>query len=687
MKISYNWLSELTSITLGPKELAERLTMAGLAVDSIEKIGDDHLLDFDLLSNRPDLLCHVGVAREAALVCGTSLNPPQTKVKESAERAIDAAGVVIEDQTLCPRYSARVIRGVKVGPSPKWLVSRLESLGQRPVNNIADITNYVMFEMGQPTHAFDLDKLQEKRIVVRRARQGEELTTLDGFNRELSADMLVIADANRAVALAGIMGGEDTEISATTKDVLLESAYFNPASVRQTARSLGMDTEASYRFERGADFEAQPAAADRVAQLIQEVAGGTVLGGVIDVYPAPIKRDPVAVRIARVKRLTGLTVETPRAIEILNGLGFQTETIEDGSALVATAPSFRVDIGIEEDLVEEVARHVGYDLIDLHLPAWSGSGAYLPGENRRRGARGVLTGIGFDEAISFSFVNGEQDDMFGGSGTGQDSAGPLSLLNPIDVNERRMRTSLLTGLLRSIQTNFNQGKRDVRLFELGRVFHDAGAGQRPIETESLALAITGATAAGDWRHNRPMDFYDLKGYVEAVLDVFNTTGFTIRRASVEYLHPGQSALLVRENKILACFGRLHPRVAASYKFRQPVFVADIAFAELLKIADERVLYSALPRLPATSRDVSISAPADVSWSDVESSIRELAIEEVASVNVFDVYTGKGVDEGMRSLAFRIVYRSQSKTLTDEEVDALHGRIREMLEKRFSAKLR
>ena len=690
MKISYNWLRELCQITLGPKELAERLTMAGMAVDSVDRIGDDHVLDFDMLSNRPDLLSHAGVARETALVCETALTLPVAAVKEDSQPASKACEITIQDPALCPRYTARVIRGVRVGPSPKWLVSRLESIGQRSVNNIADISNYVMFEMGQPTHAFDLNKLHGNQIVVRRSRPNEEITTLDGMTRELSPEMLVIADADRAVAVGGVMGGEDTEISSATTDVLLESAYFNPASVRQTARALGLDTEASYRFERGADPEAQPFAADRVAQLIQEIAGGTALNGVIDVYPAPVTYDSVEVRIDRIKKLTGLHVETARAASILRGLGFAVEVINDGRGLRAAPPSFRIDISREVDLVEEIARHAGYDLIDLSLPEWSGAGTYLPGENRRRDAHHALAGMGFDEAISFSFVNGDRDNLFT-PGRPKSSAeaggGPVSLINPIDVDERQMRTSLLTGLLQAVQTNFNHGQRDVMLFEFGRVFSDGGRGNRPVERESLALAMGGSAATTDWRQNRALDFYDLKGFVEGVFSLFTLSGLAIEPANVEYLHPGQSAVLKLDDKVLATFGRLHPRIAAAYKFRQPVHVAEIDFQELLKTAGEQRRYSELPRLPATSRDVSVLLPGAIRWSDIEEAVSGLGFQEVADVSVFDVYSGRGIPEGTRSLAFRVIYRSPERTLTDEEVDAMQERLRKLLQERFSAQLR
>jgi phenylalanyl-tRNA synthetase beta chain len=682
MKISYNWLGELVRLTLNPKELAERMTMIGFAVDSVERVGDDHILDFDLTSNRPDALSHLGLAREAALVCGTALSRPEVLLSEGGEPSDKLASVEIHDQALCARYAARVIRGVKVGPSPGWLVDRLESIGQRSVNNIADITNYVMFEMGQPTHAFDLNLLHGRRIVVRRARAGEQLTTLDGLARELSPEMLMIADEDRVVAVAGVMGGEDTEINSETTDVLLESAYFNPASVRATARALGLDTEASYRFARGADPSAQAVAADRVAQLIAEIAGGVIARGVIDIHPVQITRDPVALRQSRVERLTGLRVPIEEAARILHALEFAVETLAEREELLAVPPSFRVDVSREEDLVEEVARHAGYDLVDTTLPAWSGTGNYLASDGQRRRVRRVLMDTGFNEAITFSFVNGERDRLF--RAAGQTS---IRLANPIDVDESEMRTSLLAGLLESMQRNFNHGNRDVKLFEVGRVFTAQGEGARPAERELLALAMSGAVASDDWRGARQVDFYDLKGAVEAVFSSLNISGFTIERAGVEYLHPGQSAVLSREGEQVARLGRLHPRVASLYKFRQPVYVAEVEFERLLALPVDQVRYSALPRLPAASRDVSALVPEQVLWGDIERAIAGLGISEISSVKVFDMYKGKEMGEGLRSLAFRVTYRGEGRTLTDEEVASMHDRVKGLLEQRFGAQLR
>ncbi len=680
MKISYKWLTEITEINLSPQKLAERMTMVGLAVDSIEEAADDHVFDFDLTSNRPDALSHFGVAREAALVCGGAFHRPEIKFDESDEEAESVASIEIVDSDLCARYAGRVVRGVKVGPSPAWLVERLESIGQRSVNNIADITNLVMFEMGQPTHAFDLNLLHGRKIIVRRAREGERLKTLDGVERDLTTDMLMIADADRVVAVAGVMGGEDTEINLNTTDVLIESAYFDPLSVRHTSRALGLDTEASYRFSRGVDPEAQARASDRVAELVAQIAGGRILRGVIDIHPVKLSRNRASLRESRIERLTGLKIDIEKAADILRALEFEVEVHED-KRLTALAPSFRIDISREEDLVEEVARHAGYDRVATTLPAWGGTGSYLPGEQNRRRARRILMDLGFNEAISFSFVNGERDEIF------RPGEATATLVNPIDANAAEMRASLVTGLLDSLQTNFNHGTRDVKLFEVGKVFKSESTDERPREREKLAMVLTGSIAPDDWRTNRQIDFYDLKGAIESVLAGLNLSGFTIERGGVEYLHPGQSAALIRDGQEIARFGRLHPRVAALYKFRQPVYIGEIDFESLLELPPDPVRYSALPRLPASARDVSVMVAESVLWGDVERAIADLGIKEIVSVKLFDTYKGKDMPEGMRSLAFRVTYRGDGRTLTDEEITPVHERVREMIEQKFGAQLR
>src|SRR5215213_7662653 len=406
MDISYNWLRELTDVGLPPRELAERLTMAGLAVDSVKESGDDSVLEFDLTSNRPDCLSHLGIAREAAALTGAAVRLPDLTVSNVGGRAEQFTAVEIEDPDLCPRYAARVVRGVKIAPSPGWLAKRLQAIGQRPINNVADITNFVMHETGQPLHAFDLSKLSEFRIVVRRARAGEKLKTLDGVERELDGQTLVIADAARAVAVAGVMGGEETEISDRTVDVLVESAYFDPQSVRRTSKLLGLQTEASYRFERGVDYEGVRRAQDRCVALICELAGGTATEDAVDAYPKRIEQATVTLRPRRVEELTGLSVGAEESQRILRSLGFeQTDGEGAGERLTFGVPTWRTDVSIEEDLVEEVARVHGYDKIGEALPPSPVTGEYLAGDRRRRAARQVLTAAGFNEAVSISFID------------------------------------------------------------------------------------------------------------------------------------------------------------------------------------------------------------------------------------------------------------------------------------------
>ena len=493
MLISYNWLRELTGTALTPLELRERLTMVGLAIDAVEEREGDSVIDVEVPSNRPDCLSHIGIAREVAVIENSKVQSPKSQVFEAKGKASDFTQVEIKDLDLCPRYAARIVRGVKIAPSPDWLQKRLNEIGQRPINNVADITNYVLHEFGQPLHAFDLAKLTEQRIVVRRAQAGEKLTTLDDVDRKLDPQMLVIADAVRPVALAGIMGGLDSEISTTTTDVLIESAYFNPDSVRRTARQLGMDTEASRRFERGADCENVLKAQTRCVELICEIAGGVATADAVDVYPNPLPARLVTFRPGRVQSHTSLRVELAEMTRILTALGFKQSEAQANGALTFIVPSWRIDVGIEEDLIEEVARHVGYDKIASELPPSNFAGEYQPAERKRRDLRRAFTSLGFDEAINFSFIETAHDDeveLLPGLKTEADTS-LVSLKNPILDDATRMRPTLLPGLLQAVRHNLNHGNRDVRLFEIGRVFASFSARELPQERDSLALIATG----------------------------------------------------------------------------------------------------------------------------------------------------------------------------------------------------
>ncbi|NOT62911.1 MAG: phenylalanine--tRNA ligase subunit beta, partial [Acidobacteria bacterium] len=611
MKVSYNWLKEFVDINLAPRELAERLTMVGLAVDAVETHGDDAVLEIDLTSNRPDCLSHLGVAREVSAIVGQPLKFAGASAKQgdATLKTAELTSVEITAPELCPRYTARLIRGVKVGPSPGWLVKRLEVMGQRSVNNIADITNYVMLALGQPLHAFDFDMLRGKRIIVRRAVEGEKIVTLDGEERTLTNAMLVIADAERPVALGGIKGGEDSGITDKTTDVLLEAAYFTPAPIRATSKALGLATEASYRYERGTDPEIVAVASDTAAWLIAELAGGTVSDELIDVYPGKdavqAKRKAVTMRLAKYRALTGLDVELNEAARILTALGMLPKIDEANQSLAVAAATWRIDINIEEDLIEEVARISGYDKLQTSLPGSAGAGALLPGENERRAVRRALTGLGFHEAVSFSFVNAANDALF----SVVSEADRVMLDNPIDVELDLMRTNLLGGLLGALAHNFNHGTRNVRLFEFGKCF--AAGSERPVETERLAFVMTGARNADDWQAAKTaLDFYDVKGALETVL---NAAGVTVQIAASEdlptYLHPGRAAILSRgaesSRHAGGQIGQLHPRIAAQYKFKQPVFVAELDFGALLSGERTEARYRPLPKFPQAQRDVAL----------------------------------------------------------------------------------
>ncbi|HKQ52614.1 MAG TPA: phenylalanine--tRNA ligase subunit beta [Pyrinomonadaceae bacterium] len=693
MNISYNWLRELTGVRWGPRELAERLTMMGLAVDVIHEAGDDFVLELDLTSNRPDCLSHLGVAREVAAAARSRVLLPEGAPSKLEGRAESFTSVEIRDAGLCPRYSGRVVRGVTIKPSPEWLVKRLEAIGQRPINNVADITNYVLHEQGQPLHAFDLAKLAEQRIVVRRAAAGEKLRTLDGVERELDEEMLVIADASRAVALAGVMGGAETEISIETRDVLIESAYFNPASVRRTSRVLGLRTEASHRFERGVDYAGVLRAQERCVALITELAGGAATETAVDVYPKQMLQPTVGLRPERVKALTGLDVDEGEMVRILVALGFvQREAA--GRALNFVAPTWRVDVGIEEDLVEEVARHYGYDKIATELPASSFAGEYQPSERKRRALRRALTARGFDEAISFSFIDAAEDGRFEllpnlvAEGDGTDQF--VMLTNPIIEGLTRMRPTLLTGLLGALRHNFNQGTRDVQLFETGRVFAASPVPEQlPTEREALALVATGvAIEEGHAGGARELDFYDLKGALEAAVDAMNLRPLRYEPARARHLRDGQAArVLLDDGRVIGVLGRLDESVAALYKFRQPVYVAEVDLSALVEAEEMPVVYRPLARYPAVVRDVSLLVGRGAALAEMLDAVAQERVENCRGAKLVDVYEGQNLPAGKRSVTLRIEYRADDRTLRDEEVDEMHALLVRALEEKFGAQQR
>ncbi len=687
MFISYSWLFQLTHTNLSAPEVKERLTMVGLAIDAVEGHGDDAVLDVEVPSNRPDCLSHVGIAREVTVIENGRLNLPPSEFIETDGRSADLTSVEIKDPDLCPRYAARLVRDVKIGPSPDWLAKRLETIGQRPINNVADITNYVLHELGQPLHAFDFAKLGGRRIVVRRAAPGEKLKTLDGVERTLTGDMLVIADAEKAVALAGIMGGEESEISAQTTDVLIESAYFDPNSVRQTARQLGMDTEASRRFERGADCEGLLRAQQRCVELICELAGGVATEDAIDVYPQPLSERTVDLRPERVTELTSLTVEPAEIVRILSGLGFEQKEQAAGR-LSFKVPSWRIDVEQEEDLVEEVARHTGYDKIGSELPPSNSSGEYQPTEMKQRSLRRALNAFGFDEAINLSFI--QQDARFEliPSLSGHEHDQP-QLANPIIEDAAWMRSTLLPGLLDSLRHNFNHGIRDVRLFEIGRIFSSLKTGELPQETLALGLVATGgAVEESRAQSERELDFFDLKGALEAAVDWMNLSPLTFAQTSARHLRAGQSAQIKSgDGTSIGTIGRLAESVAASYKFRQPVYVLELDLSALLSGPAKLIQYSPLPRYPSVTRDISLLVNRNIALNEIFAAVNNQQVADCRSVKLVGTFEGGNIPHGKRSVTLRLEYRSDERTLRDEEVEEYHSRLTARLLDTFGAQQR
>ena len=684
MNISYNWLKDQIAIDLPVEELAQKLTNVGLAVEGLHAHGDDVVLDIDLTSNRPDCLSHLGVAREISVFSNSKFQISNLRFPERSKSEIGSHEIVqIEDVDLCQRFTARIIRNLKIGPSPQWLVDRLEAIGERSINNVADITNYVMHELGQPMHSFDLDKLLGGRIVVRSARPGETITTLDEIERKLDDSMLAICDAEKPVAVAGVMGGLDSSITDETVNVLLEVAYFKRDSVRATSRKLNLTTEASYRFERGVDIENLLRASDRATELICELTGGEAVD-FVDIYPTKLTPNEVESSdiSAAVKRLTGLDVDRDECIRILGALGILQRSQPEISDLrfhIFASPSWRHDIAIEEDLVEEIARHVGYENIATELPPAFGAGEYQENELQEKVLRQTLVDMSFDEALSYSFIDTRFDGVFETApGIFDEMASEtyVTLQDSVIEGAVRMRPSILPGLLDAVRLNFNHQRRDVKLFEIGKVFATrAGEDSLPNEQEALAIVLTG----GKGQQNRAMalrelDFYDAKGAVEAALDAVGVPYVDFAASAVKHLRAGQSAEVRISGETVGYVGRLSDEIAATYKFRQPVYLAEINLQTVLHAPARTATYRPIAKYPAIVRDVSFLAKRNIEFSAIRNAILEQDFELCRNVLFVDVYEGKGLADDERSITIRLEYRSDMRTLIEQEIEDLHQQI-------------
>ncbi|HLB24759.1 MAG TPA: phenylalanine--tRNA ligase subunit beta [Nitrospirota bacterium] len=679
------------------KELGLAKESAGLMIlpqdakvgeDIVKALGlDDWALEVNVTPNRPDCLSVVGIAREAAALTRKKLKLPQAKLKEKGPDIKGLAGVEIKDAELCPRYAGRLVRGVKAGGSPEWMKRRLAAVGLRSINNVVDVTNYVMMELGQPLHAFDYDLLEGHRIIVRTAAEGEKFTTLDGVERTLPDNTLMICDAARPVAIAGVMGGQNSEVGPSTVNVFLESAYFSPSGIRRAAKKLGLHTEASHRFERGMDPEGLILALDRAAGLIAELGGGAVVPGRADEYPVKAVMPEVAVRTRRVNEILGTDLHTDEMTDILGRLQVRIKDMAEGS-FTAQAPTFRPDLVREADMVEEVARLHGYGKIRSRLPVY-GMAERL--QDRPRDAslkvKDALMNAGFTEVVNYSFINPADFDRLG---LPQDDyrRKVITLQNPLSVEQSVMRTTLLPSLLGNLVWNFSRGVRDIKIFELSKVFLSEGPGLPREPLRVAGLAVGGRSLCLWDGRERSVGYYDLKGVVETVLDTMRVKGTVFAPADdVPFLHPGKSAWLMVGGSEAGFLGQLHPDVVERCDLPVEAFVFELDLQSLIEMEAAEPKYSPLPKFPPVERDVAVVVPADVSSFSVTKTIESLKVELIEDVKLFDYYEGKPIPEGKKSLAYTITYRSPARTLTDDEVNAVHQIVVDALKDRLGAEIR
>ncbi len=640
---------------------------AAAGADLVQALGlDDEVLEIEITPNRADCLSVLGVARELAALTGARLRPPAIRLREGAKRAADLARVRVEAPDLCPRYTVRVIDGVRVAPSPGWMQSRLRAAGLRPISNVVDVTNYVLWELGHPLHAFDAARVDDATIIVRRAHSAERFVTLDGQTRTLDASMCVIADGERAIGLAGVMGGQNSEVTDATTRVLLESAYFDPGTTRRTSRTLDLKTDAAYRFERGADIEGLLDASARTAQLIAEVAGGTIARGLIDVYSR--KRRPVRLRLrmSRVKRVLGVVPPATQARRILTGLGLGVRA--RGADLEVTVPSFRRDLAIEDDLVEEVIRVWGYDRIPTAFGRIEVGLARDTDRGRQeRFARETLVGAGLSECITYAFSDPARAGALGASAS-------LKLLNPLSQDASALRAHPLEGVLGVVATNVRRQQPGVRVFEICRTYEAASDGDtQTAEPRWVALALAGERASAGWHTaTAGVDVFDAKGLAELVTTEFGLTPETRTGGRLSGFEPDSHATLLAGGHPVGEFGEVAASTREAFGIDVPVFAAALSLDHGLPLMRHTPRYRALPRYPAVQRDMAFAiGERPVSAATIGDAIRAEAGPLLSGLEVFDVFA---LPDGRRSVGFRLTFQAEDRTLTDDEVNAIHARV-------------
>ena len=637
---------------------------------------EDAVLDISITPNRSDCLSIVGVAREWAAIAGKPLRYPCTDVGEGDEDIRAVSSVSILDPDLCPRYTARIIRNCRIEPSPLWIRQRLEAVGLRPINNIVDVTNFVMMELGQPLHAFDFRYLEEGRIVVRRAKEGERFVSLDGKERMLRAGTLLICDGVKPVAIGGVMGGLNSEVQPDTETILLESAYFNPASIRKTSRELAMGTDAAFRFERGIDPEGVVRALNRAARLIAEVSGGTPCRGVIDAYPQKVRTaERIPLRMKRISDLLGISVPADDAARILEGLEMKVERAGEGRMEV-TPPTCRIDITREIDLVEEIIRLYGYDRVPATLPQISaGAGISDARQSVERRLREIMTGAGYTEVINYSFILPQAVDQLG-LAPADERRNLVAIRNPLTEEQAVLRTTMAYSLLLNARKNADSGRFHMKIFELGKTFIRRGEGQLPREQNRMACLITGLRYEDRWNsQGLQADFYDLKGCIETILEALRIPSPEFRSGIQEaMLHPGKSCGVFSAQQQIGFLGEIHPELRTRLDLTGAILVCELDLDCLAALGSARVSFRALPRFPASSRDVAFLVPRTMEAGEALAPAEAAGEELLEKVHIFDVYEGQSLPAGMKSLGLRFSYRCADRTLTDDEVNEVHARI-------------
>jgi len=677
MRISYNWLKEYVDLKESAEDLSEMLMSAGLPTESIENVGGDKVLEVEVTANRPDWLSYVGVAREIAAITGRKLKIPAAG-KSDASGQKPGVNIKIEDKELCPRYTARIIRNIKVGESPAWLKARLEAMGLRPVNNIVDITNFCLFETGEPMHAFDLDKLSGSEVIVRRAKKGEKILTIDGVERTLENSMLVIADGSKPVAIAGVMGGLNTEVNYSTKNILLEAAYFEPISIRRTSRKLALSSDSSYRFERRVDISNITYSSDRASDLICQMAGGKA-EKLIDIGAKPAKFKPVTLNMDKLDAVLGHSIPLAKAKKILISLGLKSKTSSKGK-LSLEAPHFRYDLKDEVDLIEEVARIYGYNKIPSTIPSIFAQPERMSSDMYvLKKVRAAFAGLGFDEIITYSLLSKKLIQN-----TALSAEDSVCISNPLSIEQEAMRPSLVPGMLSAVVWNINRRSKDLKLFEIGHVYGKSGSGFT--EKQYLGACITGEMS--NWAGGtRDYSFFDLKGALEALFDSIGIKNILFTSARDCRFSDASCASIELAGENIGIMGEIDAGVLGEFDIKSPVYVCEICLDKMRLHSKTKNRFEALPKYPSVLRDISIVADKDTPNQKMEYVIKESAGGVLKDVKLVDKYSGKQIPAGKISLTYRLEYQNPAKTLEDKEVSETTSKILQALESELGAKLR